>query len=199
MEKNLAVGGKLTHENFNDFIKRLRHDVTGDRVHDLATRDAIFNVERLRRIEGIDLDFDPSRILYDEDHERHWLSPKEYWDELDLEQKQSLNEEAIQAEDTFFLDMEISEQWDFLADRDYLNVYGYKEEWEYVNSHLTYAAAEAFIKRKSHDYPDGLRIFTDSRVWCPEFTAIVDALISGDLILNPETFPASRVSEVENG
>ncbi|WP_241576609.1 hypothetical protein [Rosenbergiella collisarenosi] len=182
--QTIATGGPLNIETFKDFIDRLRHDVAGDRVHDHCTADAIFNVQRLRRIEGIEFDIAPYRILYNEDHERRWLSPKEYWDELDLEEKQSLNEEAIQAKDKFFLDMDTTEQWDFLADRDYLNVYGYQEEWEYVNSHLTHAAAEAFIKRKSHDYPDGLRIFTDSRVWCPEFTAIVDALIAGQLVLN---------------
>lgn len=189
MEQNkqaqtIAAGGPLNNETFKDFIERLRHDVAGERVHEHATRDAIFTVQRLRRIEGIDLNFEPPRVLTDCDHERRWFSPKAYWDELDLGSKQALNAEAIQAEDQFFLDMDENEQWDFLADRDYLNVYGYQEEWEYVNSHLTHAAAEAFIKRKGHDYPDGLRIFTDSRVWCPEFSAIVDALMAGQLVLN---------------
>jgi len=185
VENNLANGGSLTPDSFQDFIKRLNDGVNGVRVNDHFTRDAIFTVQRLRRIEGIDLDFGPKRVLTDSDHERRWFSPEEYWDDLDIEEKRSLNEEAIEAEDKFFLDMDTTEQWDFLADRDYLNLYGYQEEWEHVNSHLTYEAAEAFIKRKGHDYRDGLRIFVDSRVWCPEFTTIIDALISGRLILNP--------------
>ncbi|WP_241647009.1 hypothetical protein [Rosenbergiella metrosideri] len=197
--QTIAAGGPLNNESFKDFIQRLRHDVAGERVHDHCTRDAIFTVQRLRRIEGIDLNFEPPRLLTDSDHERYWFSPKEYWDELELEEKKALNQEAIQAEDKFFLDMNENEQWDFLADRDYLNVYGYQEEWEHVNSHLTYAAAEAFIKRKTNDYPDGLRIFTDSRVWCPEFTIIVDALLAGQLVLNtPDSDNYAALNSLNN-
>ena len=196
--QTIAAGGPLNNDTFNDFIKRLRHDVAGERVHDHCTRDAIFTVQRLRRIEGIDLSFEPPRVLTDCDHERRWFSPKAYWDELDLGSKKALNEEATQAEDQFFLDMDESEQWDFLADRDYLNVYGYQEEWEHVNSHLTYAAAEAFIKRKGHDYPDGLRIYTNSRVWCPEFTIIIDALLAGQLVLNtPDSDNYAQLIELQ--
>lgn len=181
--ETLATGAKLTPETFTDFITRLKHDVAGKGVERHCTRDAIFNVERLRRVTGIDLSFDPQRMITDEDHEREWFSPKEYWDSLDLDEKKSLNEECMEADESFFLDLDEDDQWQFLGDRDYLNIYGYQEEWEYVNSHLTRDAAEAFIKRKSHDYPDGLRVFVDSRVWCGEFCAIVDALISGKLQL----------------
>lgn len=179
----LATGAKLTAETFADFLTRLRHDVSGEGVNDHYTRDAIFNVERLRRVTGIDLSFDPQRMLTDEDHEREWFSPKAYWDSLDLDEKKSLNEECLESNDSFFLDLDEGDQWEFLGDRDYLNLYGYQEEWQYVNSHLTRDAAEAFIKRKAHDYPDGLRVFVDSRVWCWEFTAIVDALINGQLVM----------------
>ncbi|MBS0856265.1 MULTISPECIES: hypothetical protein [unclassified Tatumella] len=180
---SLATRAPLTQETFDDFVNRLRHDVAGKGVERHCTRDAIFNVERLRRVTGIDLSFEPERMLTDEDHEREWFSPKEYWNSLDLDEKKSLNEECLESNDSFFLDLDEEDQWEFLGDRDYLNLYGYQEEWEYVNSHLTRDAAEAFIKRKAHDYPDGLRVFVDSRVWCWEFTAIVDALINGQLVM----------------
>ncbi|MBS0878556.1 MULTISPECIES: hypothetical protein [unclassified Tatumella] len=181
--ETLATGAKLTPETFADFLTRLKHDVVGQGAEHHCTRDAIFNVERLRRVSGIDLSFDPLRMLTDSDHEVEWFSPKEYWDSLDLDEKKHLNEECLESEAQFFLDLAEDRQWQFLGDRDYLNLYGYQEDWQYVNSHLTRESAEAFIKRKSHDYPDGLRVFVDSRVWCPEFTAIVDALINGQLIL----------------
>jgi len=52
--------------------------------------------------------------------------------------------------------------------------------WSYVNSHFTYAAAEAFIKRKSHDYKE-LRIFTDAQNYCWEFNTIKEGLLNGDI------------------
>lgn len=184
--ETLATGAELTPETFADFITRLKHDVAGKGVERHGTRDAIFNVERLRRVTGIDLSFEPERMITDSDHEREWFSPKEYWDSLNLDEKKCLNEECLESEEHFFLDLDEDDQWQFLGERDYLSLYGYQEEWEYVNSHLTRDAAEAFIKRKAHDYPDGLRVFVDSRVWSWEFTTVINALIAGKLILKEE-------------
>ena len=52
-----------------------------------------------------------------------------------------------------------------------------------MNSHFTREAAEAFIKRKSHDYRDGLRIYVDANIYCWEFNAIKEALMDGRLVL----------------
>jgi hypothetical protein len=64
-------------------------------------------------------------------------------------------------------------------------VTGWEEEWEYVNCHFTYAAAEAFIKRKKHDYRE-LRIYVDSQYWCWEFEAIKAAILNGTLTYTPK-------------
>ncbi|PIJ43284.1 hypothetical protein [Tatumella sp. OPLPL6] len=174
---SIAAGGPLNNETFKDFIQRLRHDVAGERVYDHCTSNAVFIVKRARPVL-------PSKVIYDKNHEHHWYSPTEYWDSLSQEERVAVNDASFKSRKEPYQLLPDSEQWDFLAELDYLNVYTYREEWEYVGSHLTYAAAEAFIKRKGHDYPNGLRIFTDSRVWCPEFTTIVDALLAGQLVLN---------------
>ena len=82
--------------------------------------------------------------------------------------------------------MDISEQWDILAKLPEHTVTGWKEEWEHVNSHFTKDAAEAFIKRKKHDYREGMRVYVESQYYAWEFNAIKSAILSGRLVYSEE-------------
>lgn len=61
---------------------------------------------------------------------------------------------AIDEEDELFLDVKASTQINILSDWNERNIHicHGKYFWEDVNCHLTRSAADAFIKRKSHDF-----------------------------------------------
>lgn len=62
----------------------------------------------------------------------------------------------------------------------------YIDIWQYVCSHFTKEAAEAFIARKKHDY-DQLRIFVDCQMYCWEYNAIVEGLLDGKIVFKETT------------
>lgn len=65
-------------------------------------------------------------------------------------------------------------------------VTGWDEQWVYVNAHFTHAAAEAFIKRKKHDYRHGMRVYVESQYYAWEFNAIKQAILDGTLAYTPK-------------
>lgn len=181
IKKSLANGYELTKETFDDFVSRLKHDCVGDGVKEHCTADALFTVQTKRIVSGIDLDYCDNRMVYCDDCS--WFSPQEYWDDLDDDSREDLN---IQAENSFgslFCDLDEDNQWDILSDLEDYTVTGYEERWEYVNSHFTKDAAEAFIARKKHDHKE-LRIYVESQYWAWEFNAIKNAILSGKLVFN---------------
>lgn len=180
-EKSIASGDKLTPETFADFVQRLKYHCAGEGVSNHCTADAIFIIERKRLITGIDLDYAPEKVICLDDHQ--WFSPKEYWDYCDRAQKAVLNKAAQAWCETKFLHADEDDQWYVLGELEDHTLTGYSEEWEYVNSHFTREGAEAFIKRKKHDYPKGLRIYVDANIYCWEFNAIKEALMDGRLVL----------------
>lgn len=192
MNQSLATGAALTAENFADFIVRLRHDTIGERRHDHCTADAIFLVQHEEKIYGIDRDYaDPedSTVVMCDDW--RWFSPREYWDHLDAEGKWRLRERCREEHGCTFLKADIRDQWDILAQLPDHTVTGYMKQWVTLNSHLTHAAAEAFIKRKQHDYGP-LRVYADSAFWSWELKAIREALMSGRLqYVEPEAKEAT--------
>lgn len=60
-------------------------------------------------------------------------------------------------------------QWHILGQRENHTVTGWDERWECVNAHFTKDAAEAFIKRKKHDYGKGMRVYVNSQYYAWEF------------------------------
>lgn len=175
--KSLAIGADLNTDTWADFVARLRHDCVGEGVRDHYTADAIFIVQANRLITGLDTDYCDKRVLLYEDSE--WFSPVEYYDSLDDDERASLDENALLQEDCGFLDMDQSDQWEMLTEMDEFTVTGCDEQWEFVNSHFTKDAAEAFIRRKKHDYPRGLRVYVDAQVYCWEYNAIKAAILDG--------------------
>lgn len=177
--KSIAKGYPLTKETYDDFVSRLRHDCVGDGVKDHYTAEALFIVQSKRIVSGIDLDYCDDRIVYcDEDS---WISPAEYWDDLDDDGREDLNIKAENHFGSLFCELDEDSQWDVLSDLENHTVTGYEERWEYVNSHFTKDAAEAFISRKKHDHLE-LRIYVESQYWAWEFNTIKNAILSGQLV-----------------
>jgi hypothetical protein len=57
----------------------------------------------------------------------------------------------------------------------------YDDRWDYVCAHFTKEAAEAFIARKKHDH-DELRIYVDCQLYCWEYNAIIEGLLTGKIV-----------------
>jgi len=53
-----------------------------------------------------------------------------------------------------------------------------------VNSHFTRDAAEAFIRRKQHDYGE-MRVYVESQYYAWEFEAIKEAILDGTATPSP--------------
>ena len=179
--KSIAKGYPLTKETYDDFVSRLKHDCVGEGVNEHCTADALFVVQQKRIVSGIDLGYCDDRMVYC-DHSQ-WFSPQEYWDDLDGDAKEVLNGESNETWMCDFLDLDVYRQWYVLSNLEDHAVTGYAEEWEYVNSHFTKDAAEAFISRKKHDYRE-LRIYVESQYCAWEFNAIKNAILSGQLVFN---------------
>jgi len=199
IKKSLATGAPLDAETFADFITRLRHDCVGEGVGEHGTADALFIVQARRIISGIDLDYCDSDSTLVHCDDSIWYSPKEYWDACDESSQEDINALAQAAHDLDFLSLDISEQLGVLAELPGHTVTGWKEEWEYVNSHFTNDAAEAFIKRKKHDYRDGMRVYVESQCYAWEFNAVKEALLSGRLVLAPVTVAEGEQHEILEG
>ena len=189
----LATGADLTPAMFEDFRKRLVHHCRGEGVADHCTADAIFIVEARRLICGTSTDYTDNRVVFRDDSE--WFSPQEYWDDADEDERAELDKAAQEYGDCDFLVLAPHAQWEVLGELEDHTVTGWAEWWGYVNAHFTREAAEAFIKRKAHDYPEGLRINVDAQLYCWEWNAIKAAIMDGHLGLVNES-PASTGQEV---
>jgi hypothetical protein len=185
MTASLATGAALTPATWADFVARLQHDCVGEGVADHCTRDALFVVQARRVISGFDTDYTDQLLVYCDD--LSWYSPQEYWDGGDEDERAALNVAAQAEYGNDFLALYVPEQWEILGALPDHQVTGWHEEWEYVNSHLTKDAAEAFIKRKKHDYPKGIRVYVESQYYAWEFNAIKEAILSGKLVYSEAT------------
>lgn len=176
---SLATGAEINPATWADFVARLHHDCVGDGARDHGTADAIFIVQANRHIFGIDRDYtDRWAVIVEDDH---WESPAAYYADLFDDGKANLDRLATEECGSGFLDADQNQQWSILEDLPDHTVTGMDERWEYVCSHITRDAAEAFIRRKKHDYRDGIRVNVDAQVHCWEFNAIKEAILSGRL------------------
>ena len=189
-QKSLALGSPLTPETFANFIERLRHDCIGDGVKDHGTADAMFTVQAKRRIAGLDLELTDDWLIHFDGSE--WTSPLDYWNDLDAEDQESIDEAVHDDHDCGFLELSIKDQFDIIGDLPDHTLTAYREEWEHVNSHFTNDAAEAFIRRKKHDYPLGLRVYVEAQTHCWEWNAIKEALIDGRIVLKCDERTADK-------
>lgn len=183
-EKSIAKGDKLTKETFDNFVSRLRHDCVGDGVKKHYTADAIFIIQSKQILYGIDKEYsDQLAIIVDEEV---FHSIKEYWKSLHSSTKRKLNRLAQQQYESTFLRLYSADQYSIIKRLPEHTVTGWDERWEYVCAHLTYNAAEAFIRRKKHDHRE-LRIYVESQSYCWEYNAIIDGLINGKIAFTDDS------------
>jgi hypothetical protein len=180
---SLATGAELTADTFNDFVQRLRHHVRGEGVDWHYTADPMFTVQARRIIFGIDCAYTDKLAVYVD--ESMYFSPQEYWDDNEG-MREELDALGKDTADGPFLTLSADVQWDILGELREHTVSGWDERWEFVNAHFTKEAAEAFIKRKKHDYRDGLRVYVEAQVYSWEFNAIVNGLLDGQITFSPK-------------
>lgn len=149
---------QLTKRYFDDFVSRLRYHRRGEGVSDHCTRDAVFIVQKRNRIMGMDGCHNYDGYV--------WVNHDLEGMEADERTTRRLNA----------LDSDFDRNL-----RGWEKVY-YLDIWEYVSAHFTRESADAFIKRKGHDY-EQLRVYVDCQVYCPEYNAIVDGILDGKIVL----------------
>lgn len=175
---SLATGHPMNPNTWEDFATRLHHHCNGQGVKWHRTAAAIFTVQAKRIDYGYEVDYAEGRVVCLED--RSWFSPKEYWEDLDDEERAEIDQALMADRECSFMDLDEEDQWEYLAELDDHTVTGWNKRWEIVNSHFTKEAAEAFIHRKQHDYPE-LRIYVESQYYAWEFEAIKAAILDGTL------------------
>ena len=185
--RSLATASTLDAETWADFVKRLRHDCVGAGVHDHCTADAIFIVQAKRIVYGIDTDYSDNRVLLDHCNEGEWFSPKEFWEDRDHDARAALNRAMQDWSSCQFMKADESDQWYVLGELQGHSVTGWQETWEYISAHFTKDAAEAFIRRKKHDYRKGMRVYVESQYYSWEFNAIKAAILNGTLTYTPKS------------
>lgn len=176
---SLATGDALTPETWVDFVERLRHDCNGEGVRSHHTAAALFTVQTQRTDYGFEEDYAEGLVVCHEDCS--WFSPEEYWADLDDEERADMDAKCQSAHDCDFMDADDGDQWDLLGELDDHTVTGWNKRWEIVNSHFTKDAAEAFIRRKQHDYGP-MRVYVESQYYAWEYEAIKAAILSGQLV-----------------
>lgn len=180
---SLATGADLNAATWADFVQRLRHDCIGKGIRDHCTSAALFTVQNKRFDYGFDSDYSEGRVVCLED--RSWFSPKEYWKDLDDDEQGELNDQILADHECSFLDLTEDDQWETLSELDDHTVTGWNKRWEIVSSHFTKDAAEAFIRRKKHDYGE-MRVYVESQYYAWEFEAIKTAILDGTLTYTPK-------------
>lgn len=179
----LAAGAALDSSTWTDFVERLRYHCNGAGVKQHHTAAAIFTVQTKRIDYGYEIDYAEGRVVCLED--RSWFSPEEYWEDLDDEERAEINLSLMADRKCEFLDLCEDDQWEYLAECDDHTVTGWNERWEIVSSHFTREAAEAFIRRKQHDYGE-MRVYVESQYYAWEFEAIKEAILNGTLAFTPK-------------
>ncbi len=171
----------FTPETWAEFTQQLKNSWEKDNA---GTDSPIFVVQAKNIVWGLDPTHDSVEItnIVDVDQDSKYKSVEEFFESLKATDKHDLNGLAIDEEDELFLDIKASTQINILSDWNERNVYicHGKYFWEDINCHLTRTAADAFIKRKSHDYGE-LRVFVKSLYWCDEFKNLLNAIISGEV------------------
>lgn len=134
---------------------------------EVASKRALAHANCMRNLilcYGIDTDYSDNRVLLDHCNDGEWFSPKEYWVDQDEEDRAELNKAMQDWSSCQFMKADESDQWHVLGELEGHVVTGWCESWEYINAHFTKDAAEAFIRRKKHDYGKGMRVYVEPSI-----------------------------------
>jgi len=183
MGESLAKGAALTAETWADFVARLHHDCVGEGVKRHYTADATFLVEK-RVWQAVPEELSDIRRMLTDGHEE---TPEAFFEDLDAEEQAALNEAAGGS----FLD---ADGYDMRAATGKActrirRCISWKNSGNYVGQHMTRDAADAFIKRKGHDYREGLRVYVDATSYSWELNTIKAAILDGRIGFIPKDTP----------
>ena len=181
MTQSIATGAKLTAATWEEFVGRLKRDVTGEGYGNdwHYTRDPVFTVEKLVYDYGVDADYGGEMHVCDD--ETVYTTPMAYYLEASKATQRALDECARENGWSSFASGSDDVQLEWVEEVGEARVVGRKGRWEYLNNHFTKDAADAFISRKKHDYRDGLRVYVECSAYCWELNAIREAILSGKL------------------
>jgi hypothetical protein len=176
------MNNPITKIEFDDFVERLRYWNKGKGTQEHYTANPIFIVQKKVHDYGYDPDFDGTIVWLNDGQEVTRESLIEDLDEDEQRELMTLD----------YLDMENAEDIQNLEDEELVEalqnigyenliITGRNSRWEYICSHFTKEGAKAFIKRKKHDYPLGLRIYVDAQIYCAEWESIIEGLLNGSI------------------
>lgn len=180
---SLAKGADLTPETWADFAARLHHGCRGEGVNDHYTADAVFLVQK-REKSYLPEDVDGEDYEIYSDSETY--SGEEWYESLEADTQKRLDAEC---EPKGFLGATIFDKTMALNEVcPEARLFEFNWRWDFVGQHFTKDAADAFIKRKKHDYRDGLRVYVDCSYYSWELNAIKDGIMDGriGLIATPD-------------
>lgn len=170
----------MNKQEFNELVERLTYwNKSNEGIQTHITDSPIFTVQQLVKITGMDSMYCDDWLLYFDCSS--WNDVEDYTDTFDDEELKNILKISGCDDRDEFLDLDEYEQIEALkSDNSELEQVYYKEEWQHVNTHLTKEGAQAFIKRKQHDYGK-LRVYVESLFWCVEFKELIKGLVSGEI------------------
>jgi hypothetical protein len=190
MGESLARGAQLTPETWADFVARLHHDCVGEGVKRHYTADAVFLVEK-RVWQAVTDEVSDICRVYTDGHDEPLA---DFFNDLEPDEQAALCNEVGGP----FLE---ADAWNQAEALDKLHpdslMYHAAGKWEFVCQHFTRDAAEAFIKRKGHDYREGLRIYVDASCYSWELNAIKAAILDGRIGLAMTAIDAALAAQRE--
>lgn len=170
----------MIKSDFDELVDRLKYwNKSEEGRHSHITDSPIFTVQQLVKVYGFDSTYsDDWCLCYDDEV---WWNVEEYMYSLDDDRVSKIVNKSGCDNIEQFLDLNGWDQiYELQAETTDLNQVYYKEEWQHVNTHLTKEGAQAFIKRKQHDYGK-LRVYVESLFWCVEFKELIKGLVSGEI------------------
>lgn len=177
---SLSRGASLTADTWADFVARLHNDCVGDGVRNHHTADAVFLVKQRVKVycpEGCDGE------AFDIYHDGESNCPRHWYDLSSEVEKQELDTACSGS----FLEATKYDQMNAVAEScPNAELHEYDWGWVTLNQHFTQDAAEAFIKRKKHDYRDGLRVWVDASTYSWELNAIKQGILAGRIGFIPD-------------
>lgn len=188
MSDSLATGAPMTAETWHDFVERLRHDCNGAGVERHHTADAVFVVEK-RVWQAVPEEISDILRVHTDGFDETILN---FFMGLEPDQRAALNSAA----NGRFVALSSDEQAELVEKFHPDSTPYYAEErWEFVCQHFTRDAADAFIKRKSHDYRNGLRVYVDASTYSWELNTIKAAILSGHIGFIPDAKRAAKAAK----
>lgn len=186
--KSLAAGAVLDASTFQDFVNRMRFHCKGEGLQEHGTANAVFEVQELQRLTGLDPNFTEDLVVIHEDS-KWWSFESFLKDAVESGDDGFLGELQDLAQKTYKKDFEAcseEQQHSLVEDLSDITITGYMEQWVHIGTHLTPEAAQAFIDRKGHNYGE-LRISVEGCPYSNELNAIRDAIMAGQLVFVDRT------------